>query len=44
MCTSKGRAKDVLVIFNLQEKKNLNSFDKNCTQENARFHTQHEKC
>ena len=34
--------KDVLVIFTLQETKNSNSLDKSCTQENVKFHIQHE--
>ena len=36
----KKKKKNVLVIFMLQETKNSNLFDKNCTQENVKCHIQ----
>ena len=38
-----GFTMDVLVIPILQETKNSNLFDKNCTQENVKCHNQHEE-
>ena len=35
---TQSKKKDVLVIFVLQETKNSNLFDKNCTQENMKCH------
>ena len=40
---TQSKKKDVLVIFILQETKNSNLFNKNCTQENAKCHIQHEE-
>ena len=40
---TQGKKKDVLVIFILQETKNPNLFDKNCAQENVKYHIQHEE-
>ena len=39
-----SKEKDVIVIFILlQETRNANLFDKNCTQENVKCHIQHEE-
>ena len=38
-----SKKKDVLVIFKLQETKNSILFDNNCTQENVKYHIQHEE-
>ena len=38
---TQSKKKNVLVIFILQETKNPNFFDKNCTQENVKFYIQH---
>ena len=35
---TQSKKKDVLVNFILQETKNSNLFDKNCTQENVKCH------
>ena len=40
---TQSKKKYVLVIFILQETKNSNLFDKNCTQENAKCSIQHEE-
>ena len=40
---TQSKQKDVLVIFTLQETKISNLFDKNCTQENIKYHIQHEE-
>ena len=37
------KKKNVLVIFILYETKNSNFLGKNCTQENAKCHIQHEE-
>ena len=43
MSKHRVKKKDVLLIFVLQEMKNSNVFDKNCTQENVKCHIQYEK-
>ena len=40
---TQSKKKDFLVIFALQETMNSNLFDKSCTQENVKFHIQHEE-
>ena len=40
---TQGKKKNVFVIFILQETKNCNVFDKNCTQENVKGYIQHEQ-
>ena len=37
-----SKKKDVRVTFILQETKNSNLFEKNCTQENVKYHIQHD--
>ena len=40
---TQSQKKGVLVISLLQETKNPNLFDKNCTQEKVKCHIQHEE-
>ena len=40
---TQSQKNDVLVIFVLQETKNFNLFDKNCTQDNVKCYIQHEE-
>ena len=40
---TQSKKKDVLVILLLQETKNSNLFEENCTQKNVKCHIQHEE-